>query len=122
MRDAADVIGMQVSDDDLAESLPLLDKSGDNLIERRLLIGVWRAGINHYHLVAADEVTVGMSRGRDGWRAQRAEEKAVAELDSTFKGISFFLRDAEHSLGEILDAFGHALNRADDRRDDPAIT
>src|SRR5262245_63120846 len=35
--------------------------------------------------------------------------------------IALLLRDAEHSLGEVLDAFGQRLNGGEDRRDDQTI-
>src|SRR5262245_32493449 len=106
MSNPPDVIGVQVGDNDLAESPSLLNESGDHVVERGLLIRVRRAGIDHDHLVAADQVTVGVSRGRKRGREQRAEEDAVAELDSTLQMIALLLRDTEQSLGEALDAFG----------------
>src|SRR5262245_32637805 len=98
MRHAADVIGVQMGDDDLAESPPLLHESGDHMVENGLLIGVRRAGIDDDHLISADQVTIGVSRGRKRGRAQRAEEYAVAELHPAFQMITLLLRDAEHSL------------------------
>src|SRR5262245_65332262 len=113
MSNPTDVVRVQISDKDLAESPSLLNEAGDHVVERGLLIRVRRAGIYHDHLVAADQVTVGVGRGRKRGREQRAEEYAVAELNPTFQMITLLLRDAEQSLGEVLDALGQGLDRGE---------
>src|SRR5262245_28600148 len=117
MRHASDVFGMQVSDDDLAEPPYLLYERCDHAVADCLVSGMRRAGVDHDHVVSADQITVGVSRGRERWRAKRAEEYAVTELDSTFQMVALLLRYAEQTLGEILDAFGQRLDRGEDRCD-----
>jgi hypothetical protein len=80
--DARDVIGMVVSQDDLAQSPPPRDEIIDARGERGLLVLVGRAGIDDDELAVADEISVRVRRGRLGRRAEREAHKAGRELDA----------------------------------------
>src|SRR5262245_39033882 len=104
MRHAADVVRVQMRDDDFAESLALLHETSDHVVEQFLLILVWRTGIDHDHLVAADNVTIGVCRRRNGRRTQGAKVNAISKLHAAFQMIALFLWPAAHPLGEIPNA------------------
>src|SRR5262245_49108594 len=109
MHDPADVIGVQMCDDDLAKSPPAGDKSIDSHIELRLLIGIRRTRIDHDHLVASDEITVGMSCGWNRRRSEGTKEKPIPKLDPLLQMISLDLRNAIHPFCKIVNTFSHRL-------------
>src|SRR5712692_1220118 len=83
MRRASDVIRVKVSQNYFPDAATFLHQAVDECIEFSLFFFVWRCRIDDDQLIAADDVTVGVRRGRQRRGSDWKEKNAGAELDAS---------------------------------------
>src|SRR5262245_29428060 len=96
----ADVIGVQMREPNLSD-ISLFE----NPIESGLLFFVTRRGINNNHFVAANHITIRMSRRRQRRRTQRNQDDTRTHFDFRY-GLSMSPWNGLHSLFDVFETRG----------------
>src|SRR5207247_5697360 len=113
MRRAADMIRVEMSDNNFSHSPPFSNQPIDKRVELPLLFFVGRSRINDDELVAADDVAVGMRGWRQGRRSYREKENARAKLDAP-NGCALRFGDCRERRLQFFDSIGVLSQRSND--------
>src|SRR6266404_8420192 len=113
MRRAADMVRVEMGDNNFSHSPPFSNQPIDKLVELLLFFLVGRSRIDDDELVAADDVAVGVCSRRQGRRSYGEKKNARAKLDAPNRCALRFGDCSERRL-QFFDSIGVLGKRSND--------